>query len=333
MKMAGRKTKPQPHVEYNWWSWLIWENLHHFWTVYTWNALNVNANIFELRISAGATEKIPGCENSHAKGVAGSRVMRINALKDIANWRTERLNNSTKSLLHAWMTISSKRKNWKWLENCPMCVLKSYWHAFFLARIGRLDIPWSVNKRWLSIVDWVYSKTQSFAGDLEDSKSTSGEFSVSPEVEHSFPDVGCVRNKLQSLPVQLNLKFFLWMLVCAGMVCSFSSSTGFGSRIWLLKYCILPKTYQYGETRGETKPKGNTPTPERSNTSTDMMLNYSMWITLPQPLNLLTLAPCFTFVRMMKQWSRWQLEADVRRWDTCPEPTELRLIGCLTESI
>ena len=90
---------------------------------------------------------------------------------------------------------------------------------FFLARIGRLDILWSVNKRWLSIVDWVYSKTQSFAGDLEDSKSTSGEFSVSLEVEHSFPDVGCVRNKLQSLPVQLNLKFFLCMLVCAGMVC------------------------------------------------------------------------------------------------------------------
>ena len=134
--------------------------------------------------------------------------MRRNAWKDIANWRTETLNNCTKSLLHAWMTISSKRKNWKWVGELSNVCSEIVLTCLFLTRIGRLDILWSVNKRWLSIVDWVYSKTQSFAGDLEDSKSTSGEFSVSLEVEHSFPDVGCVRNKLQSLPVQLNLNFF-----------------------------------------------------------------------------------------------------------------------------
>ena len=37
-----------------------------------------------------------------------------------------------------------------------------------------------------------------------------------------------------------------------------------------------------GETRGETKPKRNAPTPRRRNTSTEIMLNYSMWITLSQ---------------------------------------------------
>ena len=37
-------------------------------------------------------------------------------------------------------------------------------------------------------------------------------------------------------------------------------------------------------------------------------------------------------LRTMKRWSRWSSKADVLRWDTCPEPTELRLIGYLTES-
>ena len=34
----------------------------------------------------------------------------------------------------------------------------------------------------------------------------------------------------------------------------------------------------------------------------------------------------------MKQWSTWSLRTEVQRWDTCQEPTELRLICDLTES-
>ena len=74
---------------------------------------------------------------------------------------------------------------------CSQIVLK----CLCLARIGRLDILWSANKlagavtKWTrdrrlalivmwvirhSIVDWDRSKTQNFAGDFEDTKSTSG---------------------------------------------------------------------------------------------------------------------------------------------------------------
>ena len=35
----------------------------------------------------------------------------------------------------------------------------------------------------------------------------------------------------------------------------------------------------------------------------------------------------------MKPWSKWYLKDEVPQWDTCLEPTELRWIGCLTESI
>ena len=38
------------------------------------------------------------------------------------------------------------------------------------------------------------------------------------------------------------------------------------------------------------------------------------------------------FLRTMKPWSRWSSKNEVQQWDTCPEPTELRLIGCSTES-
>ena len=48
-----------------------------------------------------------------------------------------------------------------------------------------------------------------FAGDLEDSKSTSEESYVFSEVEHLSPSVGCVRNKLQFRTVQQNQISFL----------------------------------------------------------------------------------------------------------------------------
>ena len=92
-----------------------------------------------------------------------------------------------------------------------------------------------------------------------------------------------VRRKLQSLTFQQLLKLFLWTLVFAWAVSPLPISG-----IWLLKYSILFPAHQCAETRCETKPKENTPTPRRRNTSTEMMLKYSMWITSTQTQNLLT---------------------------------------------
>ena len=72
---------------------------------------------------------------------------------------------------------------------------------------------------------------------------------------------------------------------------------------------------------------------EETQTITRKLMNRPLWITLSQTQNLLTSKPSCTFWR---QWScdqKWSSKAEVRRWDTCPEPTELRQIGCLTESI
>ena len=90
-----------------------------------------------------------------------------------------------------------------------------------------------------STVDLDLSKTQTLLGTLKILQQLRGEFCVSSEVEHSFPQVGCVRNKLHYRTAEQNLKLSLWTLVCAWMVFPLSLS-----EIWFLKYCILPKTNQ-----------------------------------------------------------------------------------------
>ena len=68
--------------------------------------------MFESRISAGATEKLPCSENYVSlRGPMTWKVMQRNVWNDIVSWRTKRLNNSAKYLLHALMTIISKKKN------------------------------------------------------------------------------------------------------------------------------------------------------------------------------------------------------------------------------
>ena len=114
-------------------------------------------------------------------------------------------------LLHASMTTTSKKKKWKSVGELSQVCSQIVATCLYLARIGRPDILWSVNKLARSITKWTkacderlnrfisyihhtYEYRQNchvgntakkcrlglfqdsdFAGDLEDSKSTSGE--------------------------------------------------------------------------------------------------------------------------------------------------------------
>ena len=166
--------------------------------------------MFESRISA------EGLENYHSlkifvfpHGLMTWLVMQRSAWNDIVSWQTRRLNNSTKYPLHALMTTTSKKKKQNLLKNCQVhaqIALK----CLYLARIGRPDILWSVNKLARSITKWTKAcdkrlnrlisnfhhtyeykqychvgstakqcrlglfQDSDFAGDLEDSESTSG---------------------------------------------------------------------------------------------------------------------------------------------------------------
>ena len=126
---------------------------------------------------------------------------------------------------------------------CSQNVLK----CLFLGRIGGPDIAWSVNKPARVVTKWTQAcdkrlarlisyihhtceikqychvgntaqqcklglfQGSDFAGDLEDSKSTSGGLLCILEVTRSCQQVGCVRNKHQFRTVQKNQKPSLWM--------------------------------------------------------------------------------------------------------------------------
>ena len=68
--------------------------------------------MFESRISAGGVEKLPFPQNlsisSWSYDMAGHAKKCV--WNDIVSWQTRRLNNSTKYLLHASMTTTSKKK-------------------------------------------------------------------------------------------------------------------------------------------------------------------------------------------------------------------------------
>ena len=113
----------------------------------------------ESRISAGALENYLFRRNRMRIFLHGRWTWKItqrNVWKDIANLQTKRLSNYTKSQLHAWMTINLKKKNESVGELSTVCsqiVLK----CLYLARIGRLDILWSVNKLARSVTKWTKS--------------------------------------------------------------------------------------------------------------------------------------------------------------------------------
>ena len=137
-------------------------------------------------------------------------VMQRNVWCDIVSWQTRRLNNSTKVSTPCIDDHHFKKEEMRSVGElshvCSRIVLK----CLYLARIGRPDILWSVNKLARSITKWTKAcdkrlnrlisyihhtceyrqhyhvgntvkqcrlglfQDSDFAGDLEDSKSTSG---------------------------------------------------------------------------------------------------------------------------------------------------------------
>ena len=99
----------------------IWENQHLSLIMYTWAALK--DNVKQAKILWTITEpclnpEFPWGElkNYHARKICVSlrgptiwKVMKRNVRNDVVSWQTGRLNNSTKSLLHASMTTTSKK--------------------------------------------------------------------------------------------------------------------------------------------------------------------------------------------------------------------------------
>ena len=167
--------------------------------------------MFESRISAGATEKLPYLENvrisSWSYDMEGHAKKCVETYGELANKTTQQLYKVSTLCIDDHHFKEEEWKSVGELSNvCSQIVLK----CLYLARVGRPDILWSVNKFARSITKWTKAcdkrlsrlishihhtceykqychvrntakqcklglfQDSDFAGDLEDSQSTSG---------------------------------------------------------------------------------------------------------------------------------------------------------------
>ena len=167
--------------------------------------------MFESRISAGGVEKLPFPQNlrisSWSYDMAGHAKKCVERYCELANKTTQQLCKVSTPCIDDHHFKEEETKSVGELSNtCSQIVLK----CLYLARIGRPDILWSVNKLARSITKWIKAcdkrldrlisyihhaceykqychvgntakqcrlglfQVSDFAGDLEDSKSTSG---------------------------------------------------------------------------------------------------------------------------------------------------------------
>ena len=88
--------------------------------------------MFQSRISASEQKSL--------------KVMQRNVWSDIVSYQTRRLNNSTKYLLLASMTTTLKEEEMKSVGEMSTVSSQIALTCLYLARSGRLDIPWLGNK-------------------------------------------------------------------------------------------------------------------------------------------------------------------------------------------
>ena len=111
--------------------------------------------MFESRISTGATEKLPCSENlrisSWSHDMEGHAKKCLERYCELANRTTQQLYKVSSPCIDDHHFKEEELKSVGELSNlCSQIVLKS----LYLARIGRPDILWSVNKLARSITKW-----------------------------------------------------------------------------------------------------------------------------------------------------------------------------------
>ena len=111
--------------------------------------------MFESRISAGATEKLPSSENlsisSWSYDMEGHAKKCVERYCELANKTTQQLYKVSTPCLDDHHFKEEELKSVGELSKvCSQIVMK----CLYLARIGRPDIPWSVNKLARSITKW-----------------------------------------------------------------------------------------------------------------------------------------------------------------------------------
>ena len=153
-----------------------------------------------------------------------------------------------------------------------------------------------------------------FAGDLEDSKSTSGG-TLCIFGSHTFVPISWMCKKQTSVSHSSTESEII------------SLDTGLrldglpALELWDLIVSVLGNTIQTPERPGR-------PVVTDKNQRSQGMINVLNTLTVfPQTSNFRIKELCCICLRTTKQWLRWLSKEGVPQWDMFPGPTELRLIG------
>ena len=191
--------------------------------------------MFESRISAGATEKLPWsehlCFSSWSYDREGHAKKCVERYCELANKTTQQLYKVSTPCIDDHHFKEEELTSGELSKVCSPIVLK----CLYLARIGRLDTLWSVNKLARSITQWTKScdkrlnrltsyihhtceykqychvgntaqqcrlglfQDSDFAGDLEDSKSTTSGGTLCVSGSHTFVPISWMCKKSLSV--------------------------------------------------------------------------------------------------------------------------------------
>ena len=187
------------------------------------------------------------------------------------------------------------------------------WHSGMWQTIGEADLSHSSHTISDNIVmwenrhssaDWVCFKTQTLLVILRTRNQPQEESCIFLEVEHLFLSVGCARNKLMSRTVLQSPRLFLYNNVQPKHTSIQENGSTLHSKTEAQKVKRRQKVDQLSDV-------------DYVPTNTHSSQNESqLYISEDNEAVI-----------------KWELKDEVRRWDTCQEPTELRLIGCSTETI
>ena len=276
--------------------------------------------------------------------------MQRNVWNDFVSWQTRRLNNSPKYLLHfkeeELKSVGELSKVSP--QNCSeMLVLGTYWKTWYSLRS---ITKWTkaCDKRLCRLISYIHhtceykqycyvgntakqcrlglSQDSDFAGDLEDSKSTSGG-TLCVFGSHTFVPISWMCKK----------QTFVSRSSAESEIISLDAGLRLGGipalDLWDLIVAVLGNTTQNRIERGDPlldKREVCSP-PHESNLREWSML----WIIdfIPQTSSLRIKKLCCMCSKTMKQWSRWSLKEGAQQGNMFPEPKELLLIGYLIESI
>ena len=209
--------------------------------------------------------------------------------------------------MHWWPSVPWRRK---WVSGrIVYSLLKIVLKCLFLARKGRTDILWSVNKHARAVTKWTKSCARRLARLISYNHHTCENRFAFSEVKRSFQSARCARNRLQFHTVQqLSMQVYAWIELPLSL-----------SWIWLFKYFFFPKPIRQHQRSNTRKlvawhhMKQSHPTPNwRSNQA-----QHSCYVSSNAKSSFL--------IKMIINGRSPTLRE-------CQEPTELLWTGCFSQN-